>query len=114
MYGTSRSHCPLITRRQSAEREVGGSCFSCGPWVGVNRSRVAALEVRAVDQDAVNADLAHFGKGDFLGEKTDLAKPRPLQERSDMRARASGREDHWLEGFIERLSEIIQDVTGKK
>jgi hypothetical protein len=44
-----------------------GQADLVGPSAGVNRCRVAALEVRAVDQDAVNAHLAHLAEGDFLG-----------------------------------------------
>jgi hypothetical protein len=32
-----------------------------------DRDRVAAAIVGAVDQNAANAHIAHFGKGDFLG-----------------------------------------------
>jgi hypothetical protein len=47
------------------------------------------------------------------GETPNKPNPNILSE--EMRKpNPSGREDHWLEGFIERLSEIIQDVTGKK
>jgi hypothetical protein len=42
-------------------------------------------------------------------------KPNPNILSGEMRKpKPSGRQDHWLEGFIERLSEIVQDVTGKK
>jgi hypothetical protein len=37
------------------------------PSVGVDRGRVAAFVVRAIDQDAADAHLAHFAEGDFLG-----------------------------------------------
>jgi hypothetical protein len=42
-------------------------------------------------------------------------KPNPNILSEEMRKpKPSEREDHWLEGFIERLSEIVQHVTGKK
>jgi hypothetical protein len=47
------------------------------------------------------------------GETSNKPNPNILSE--EMRKpNLSGREDHWLEGFIESLSEIIQHVTGKK
>jgi hypothetical protein len=47
------------------------------------------------------------------GETSNKPNPNILSE--EMRKpNPSGREDRCLEGFIERLSEIIQHVTGKK
>ena len=37
------------------------------PVAAADRDRVAAAIVGAVDQNAANAHIAHFGKGDFLG-----------------------------------------------
>jgi hypothetical protein len=47
------------------------------------------------------------------GETSNKPNPNILSE--EMRKpKPSWREDQWLEGFIERLSEIVQDVAGKK
>jgi hypothetical protein len=37
-----------------------------GPRVGADRDRVAAMEIRAIDQDAAHASFAHFSEGDLL------------------------------------------------
>ena len=36
-----------------------------GPLVRTDRDRVAALVIRAIDQDAAHAGGAHLGEGDF-------------------------------------------------
>ena len=36
------------------------------PSVAADRERVAAMIVRAIDQDATHAHVAHLGEGDFL------------------------------------------------
>src|SRR6516164_5038477 len=38
-----------------------------GPAVAADRDRMAAVVVRAIDQEPAHAALANFGKGDFLG-----------------------------------------------
>jgi hypothetical protein len=37
-----------------------------GPLVCADRDRMAAVKVRAIDQEAANASGAHLGEGDFL------------------------------------------------
>jgi hypothetical protein len=37
------------------------------PLIGADRDVVAALVIRAINQDAANAGLAHLAQGDFLG-----------------------------------------------
>jgi hypothetical protein len=39
--------------------------------VADDRDRVAALVIRAINQDAANAGFAHFTEGDFLGASHD-------------------------------------------
>jgi hypothetical protein len=46
------------------------------------------------------------------GETPNKPNPNILSE--EMRKPNPSGRDHWLEGFIERLSKIIQDVTGKQ
>jgi hypothetical protein len=37
-----------------------------GPWVRAERNRLAAMIVRAIDQDAMHASVAHLSEGDLL------------------------------------------------
>jgi hypothetical protein len=37
-----------------------------GPSIGVDRGRMAATKIAAIDQQAARAGIAHLAKGDFL------------------------------------------------
>jgi hypothetical protein len=50
---------------EEARLEVGQP-HVVSPFVRADRNRVAAFVIRAIDQDATHAGLAHFAEGDFL------------------------------------------------
>jgi hypothetical protein len=44
------------------------------PSVGASRDRMAAMEIRAVNENAAHAGVAHLAEGDFLGPFHDACR----------------------------------------
>jgi hypothetical protein len=62
----SRVSAFLATRLARKARFDIGQPDIIGPLVAADRDVMAALVVRAIDQETANARPAHFSKGDFL------------------------------------------------
>jgi hypothetical protein len=47
------------------------------PWVGADREGLAALVIRAIDQDAAHASIAHLSEGDLDRSRHTAIEARP-------------------------------------
>jgi hypothetical protein len=66
------------------------------PSIAADRCRMAALEIRAIDQPAANARGAHLGEGDLLWAGTDAHSP--------LKRGPSGQANRWIRCEGSRVS----------